>query len=151
MGGSAVAKSKGPVIRGERSRGLASFPYVGGRKLTSCSPAASPMPTKAPCIERRGYRKGLSDIVVLASQLEAMTKDIREMDSNRLLNTSPEDLARYFSEKYRIDVPMLIDESISADQREVRLDRTWRMSWNAAHQRFRPWMKRHYAPIFLSN
>lgn len=55
-------------------------------------------------------------------QKEAMTKDIQAMDSNRLLNTAPEDLVRYFADKYRIDVPTLIDESISVDQHEVQID-----------------------------
>ena len=55
-------------------------------------------------------------------QKETMAKDIQEMDGNRLLNTAPEDLVRYFADKYRIDVPTLIDESISADQREVQID-----------------------------
>jgi hypothetical protein len=55
-------------------------------------------------------------------QKETMAKDIQEMDGNPLLNTAPEDLVRYFADKYRIDVPTLLDESISADQREVQVD-----------------------------
>ena len=51
-----------------------------------------------------------------------MTKDIQEMDGNRLLNTAPEDLVRHFADKYRIDVPTLLDENISADQHEVKID-----------------------------
>src|SRR5262245_39425064 len=59
---------------------------------------------------------------VAQHQKETMTKDIQAMDSNRMLNTAPEDLVRYFADKYHIDVPTLIDESITVDQHEVQID-----------------------------
>lgn len=56
------------------------------------------------------------------NQSEAMAKEIAAYDGNRLLNTSPDDLAKYFQDKYRIDVPTLREDEIVADQREAKID-----------------------------
>lgn len=44
-----------------------------------------------------------------------MVKEIRTMDGDLLLNTSPDDLASYLAEKFSIHVPRLIDDQISVD------------------------------------
>lgn len=44
------------------------------------------------------------------------------MDPDRLLNTSVEDLARYFEAKFRIDVPVLRVDNTVVDQREKQID-----------------------------
>ena len=59
---------------------------------------------------------------VESHQGDSMGKEIHAMDGDRLLNTSPDDVASYFAEKYSIDVPRLIEDRISVDQREVSVD-----------------------------
>ncbi len=59
---------------------------------------------------------------VQRNQSEAMAKEIASYDGNKLLNTSPDDLAAYFRDKYRIDVPTLQEDQIVADQREAQID-----------------------------
>lgn len=44
------------------------------------------------------------------------------MDGDRLLNTSVDDLARYFEQKYSITVPVLLKDEIVVDQRETQVD-----------------------------
>lgn len=56
-----------------------------------------------------GNRKSLSD-------------EIGNIDGNRILNTSEEDLAKYFSEKYFFDVPIINEAEISVEQNEVDID-----------------------------
>jgi hypothetical protein len=51
-----------------------------------------------------------------------MVAEIEKVDPDRLLNTSVDDLALYFSEKYKIDVPVLDEEKLVVDQREKQLD-----------------------------
>lgn len=55
-------------------------------------------------------------------QRSQMADEIARYDGNRLLNTPPEDLAGYFEEKYRVDVPVLREDEIVADQRETKID-----------------------------
>lgn len=55
-------------------------------------------------------------------QREEMAKEIEKVDSNRLLNTSVDDLAQYFSEKYSIEVPVLDQDGIVVDEQETRID-----------------------------
>lgn len=62
----------------------------------------------------------LSDVV--ESQLRALLKDIESYDSNRLLNTSSEDLVTYFVEKYRINPIVLDEEGICVEQEEAKVD-----------------------------
>lgn len=40
-------------------------------------------------------------------QRQQIVAEIERVDPDRLLNTSVDDLALYFSEKYQIDVPVL--------------------------------------------
>ncbi|WP_199297255.1 hypothetical protein [Synechococcus sp. FACHB-909] len=51
-----------------------------------------------------------------------MVAEIQKVDPDRLLNTSVDDLALYFSEKYKIDVPVLDEENLTVDQREKQID-----------------------------
>jgi hypothetical protein len=55
-------------------------------------------------------------------QRQQMAAEIEKVDADRLLNTSVEDLATYFSEKYKIDVPRLDTDNIVVDQHERELD-----------------------------
>lgn len=56
------------------------------------------------------------------SQKEKMRAEIDGIEGNRLLNTSVDDLCAYFADKYRIGVPVLEEDAITADQREVSVD-----------------------------
>jgi hypothetical protein len=51
-----------------------------------------------------------------------MQSDIAGMDANRLLNTNVDDLVGYFSEKYGIEVPELLEDKMVVDQREAQRD-----------------------------
>lgn len=55
-------------------------------------------------------------------QRQQMVAEIEKVDPDRLLNTSVEDLAVYFSEKFKIDVPVLDHENLVVDQREKQID-----------------------------
>lgn len=55
-------------------------------------------------------------------QQTRLRDDIASYDGNRLLNTSVNDLAEYFSEKYSIDVPELDEAAIAAEQNEAQID-----------------------------
>lgn len=55
-------------------------------------------------------------------QRQQMAAEIERVDPDRLLNTSVDDLALYFSEKYKIDVPVLDEQNLVVDQREKQID-----------------------------
>ena len=61
------------------------------------------------------------------NQKHTMISNINEIDGNRLLNVSVDDLCDYYEQKYRIDVPVLDEDKIVADQRETQIDvsRRW--------------------------
>jgi len=59
---------------------------------------------------------------IMGSQTAAMRAEINAMDPNRLLNTSPADLAQYLAEKYRLRAPSLIRDAWSAAETETRID-----------------------------
>ena len=59
---------------------------------------------------------------VQENQKRHLTAEISQMDGNRLLNTSPDDLCDYFEEKYRVNVPVLREDEITADQNEKQID-----------------------------
>lgn len=59
---------------------------------------------------------------VEAHQLQEMREAIESMEGNRLLNTSVDDLAGYFEQKFRIEIPTLLTEEIVVDQRETKID-----------------------------
>ncbi|MFZ3220550.1 MAG: hypothetical protein WA174_10980 [Rhodoferax sp.] len=55
-------------------------------------------------------------------QLQEMRKAIEAVDGNRLLNTSVDDLAAYFEQKFQIEIPSLLTDEIVVDQREAKID-----------------------------
>ena len=55
-------------------------------------------------------------------QKRALADEIAQFDGNRLLNTSVADLSEYFASKCRVDVPVLHESEIVADQKEVQVD-----------------------------
>jgi hypothetical protein len=55
-------------------------------------------------------------------QKRSIQSEIDGIDGNRLLNTSVDDLCDYFEQKYRIDIPVLQEDRIVADQRETQID-----------------------------
>lgn len=59
---------------------------------------------------------------VEAHQLQEMREAIESMEGNRLLNTSVDDLAGHFEQKFRIEIPTLRTEEIVVDQRETKID-----------------------------
>lgn len=70
-------------------------------------------------------------------QRSELRKEVEAMDGDRLLNTSVDDLARYFEKKYQIDVPRLLNEEIVVDQREAKIDMR-RDPMRFIHDRSRP-------------
>jgi hypothetical protein len=51
-----------------------------------------------------------------------ITREIESMDSNRLLNTSTDDLVAYFGQKFRMDVPRLLEDQVEASSEEASID-----------------------------
>jgi hypothetical protein len=56
------------------------------------------------------------------NQRKCITDEIANLDGDRLLNTSVDDLCNYFEKNYRIDVLVLRRDEIIADQRETQID-----------------------------
>jgi len=56
---------------------------------------------------------------IMGSQTAAMRAEVNAMDPNRLLNTSPADLAQYLAEKYRLRAPSLIRDAWSVAETET--------------------------------
>jgi hypothetical protein len=72
-------------------------------------------------------------------QRQELVNEVNGIDSNRLLNTSVEDLCAYLEEKYRVNVPTLKKDEAIADQRETTIDVSGdRM--RMIHDRSRPFM-----------
>src|SRR5919106_22333 len=72
-----------------------------------------------------GHRRLFSEFdmfSVLENQRAAVQDEINAMEGNRLLNTSVGDLCNYCVEKYAIEVPVLDEDGIHADQREAQID-----------------------------
>ena len=62
---------------------------------------------------------GASVYQVTQQQRDRMRVEIEGYDGDRLLNTSPNDLAEYFAQKYNLDPPHIVEDRISVDQRET--------------------------------
>lgn len=58
----------------------------------------------------------------LENEEKAMYAEIDGIEPNRLLNTSIEDLVSYFEEKYRHEIPQLLEDKITMDQGETKID-----------------------------
>lgn len=72
---------------------------------------------------REKYLFSESDLYnVLRSREDEVFREIDGIEGNRLLNTSVEDLCDYFEQKYTFEVPRLLEERITVDQREVPID-----------------------------
>lgn len=59
---------------------------------------------------------------VAENQKTALSKDIMALSENQVLNTSVDDLSAYLVAKHRIDVPVLNEEGIHADQHDTQID-----------------------------
>ncbi|MDH6329494.1 hypothetical protein M2299_000294 [Stenotrophomonas sp. 1278] len=59
---------------------------------------------------------------MIEGQRAQIEREVDELDSNRLLNTSEEDLIRYFVEKYTLEAPVLLHDEMTVDQRETQVD-----------------------------
>jgi hypothetical protein len=55
-------------------------------------------------------------------QRQQMVNEIESVNADRLLNTSVDDLARFFADKFQIVVPDLDVENLVVDQREKQID-----------------------------
>ena len=55
-------------------------------------------------------------------QRQQMAIEIEQVDADRLLNTSVDDLSQYFSRKFGITVPELDVDNLVVDQRETQID-----------------------------
>ncbi len=55
-------------------------------------------------------------------QRQQMVAEVEAVDPDRLLNSSVDDLAGFFAEKYSIDVPVLDEANLVVDQREKQID-----------------------------
>lgn len=59
---------------------------------------------------------------ILNNQDNAINHEVDNFGSDRMLKTSPEDLSEYISGKFTIDVPVLHENEIVADQKEIEID-----------------------------
>lgn len=62
----------------------------------------------------------LSDVI--RGHEQKMLKEIDDIESNRLLNTSVEDLVQYFVDEYKIETPRIKEDEIAVDQLEAKVD-----------------------------
>jgi hypothetical protein len=64
-----------------------------------------------------------SEIFPLKEDLKRqLTNEIDEIEADRLLNTPVDPLVEFFAEKYRIDVPVLLEDKIATDEHETKID-----------------------------
>jgi hypothetical protein len=59
---------------------------------------------------------------LIEAQQNALFKEIDEIDGNRLLNTNQTELVEYFKQKYLLPAPVLLEDKISVDQKEIQVD-----------------------------
>lgn len=59
---------------------------------------------------------------VVEGQEKAMNDDIDSVEGNRLLNTNLDELVVYFKDKYQLQAPQLLEDKISVDQNESKID-----------------------------
>lgn len=71
----------------------------------------------------KGYLFASSDLrQIIESARSSLRGEVEGMDANRLLNTAPDDLARYLVEKYQIHPPELLREEWVGDESETQVD-----------------------------
>lgn len=51
-----------------------------------------------------------------------LLSEIDNLDENRVLNTPANDLYDYFEKEYRVDIPVLHEDQILSDQKEIQID-----------------------------
>ena len=73
-------------------------------------------------------------------QKNSLQSEIDRIDSNRLLNSSVDDLCDYFEENFRFDVPVLDENQIVVDQRETEID--------VSHDQMR-WIRNRSLPFYI--
>lgn len=59
---------------------------------------------------------------VQQNRRQQMLAEVAGLDPNRLLNTNVDDLVSYFTEKYRVEVPDLLEDEVFVDQTEAQRD-----------------------------
>lgn len=70
-----------------------------------------------------GYLFSSSELrVIIENQRNAMRQEVEQIESNRLLNTSPSDLARYLVQKYSLTAPALRRDAWTVSQEETQVD-----------------------------
>lgn len=77
-----------------------------------------------------GLARGPTDLLfcsidwhsVVERQRQALASDIANMEANQLLNTATDRLTDYFVDKYRINAPILQEQAITFDQKEIDID-----------------------------
>ena len=74
---------------------------------------------------------------VLATQEQALSKEIGSLSEDRVLNSSQEDLCDYFVEKYRIDAIEIDESGVQADYGDAQVDVSHRFEY-ARFDRSRP-------------
>lgn len=74
-------------------------------------------------------------------QTAEVQREIEAYQPDRLLNTSPEDLQKYFVEKYSLDIPSLDVDEIVADEREHDVDVSNRFEYGGYDGRGRQYVK----------
>lgn len=60
--------------------------------------------------------------LVIEAQEKAMNDEIDGVEAQRLLNTNFDELVSYFKDKYTLDAPRLLEDQISVDQSESKVD-----------------------------
>ena len=64
--------------------------------------------------------------------LDQVNQEVANMDPNRLLNTAPGAMCRYFEEKFTLDLPVLNYDGITIEQREADIDVSRRFDYGFA-------------------
>ncbi len=59
---------------------------------------------------------------IIENQKQQLIREIDGLDTNYILNTSPDDLSEYFEKKYRLTAPVLKVDQIYVDQGETNID-----------------------------
>src|SRR5450830_1599636 len=72
--------------------------------------------SKGPLFSTYDLRSGLQ------GNAEKLRNEVESLDANRLLNTAPEDLKRYLTEKYSVVPITLLRDQWYADTQEIQVD-----------------------------
>jgi hypothetical protein len=64
----------------------------------------------------------LDSFSVQGDRKERLQREIAAYNADKLLNTNVDDLVKYFAEKFAVEVPILLEEELSADHQESQRD-----------------------------